>query len=121
MQRRMLLLPLVWAAFGIGEVYALRYLFGDIVNITPTVANDKPIGGSVLPVLFFNSAVLLTAISLSLYAVGMWKVDLSTRRTRMNIGALAILLVSGFLLWHTPIALFTALVSLGYFLAVNVE
>ena len=121
MHRRMLLLPLVWAAFGIGEVLALKFLFGSIVNIAPTVANDKPIGGSVLPVLFFNSAILLAVLSVSLYAVGIWKVDLSTRRSRMDIGVLAVLLLSGLLLWYTPVALFTALVSLGYFLAVNIE
>ncbi len=121
MERRILLLPLVWAVFGVGEVIALRYLFGDIINIAPTASNDKPIGGSVLPVLFFNSAVLLAIIGVSLYAVGIWRVNLGTRRSRMDIGALAVLFASGFLVWYTPIAMFSAIISLGYFLAVNIE
>jgi hypothetical protein len=112
---------LVWAAFGLGEVFALRYLLGYIVNIVPTAANDKPIGGSVLPVLFFNSAVLLAIIGVSLYAVGIWRVDLSTKKSRMDIGALVVLFTSGFLLWHTALAVFPGLVSLGYLLAVNIE
>ncbi len=121
LQRRILLLPLAWGAFGVGEVYLLSYLFGDIVNIAATAPNDKPIGGSVLPVLFSNTAVLLAIIAVSLYAVGFWRVDLSTRKSRMDVGALAVLLVSGFLLWYTAIAVFPVIVSLGYLIAVNIE
>ncbi len=121
MEKRLLILPLTWAAFGIGEVYALRYLFGNIVSSVPFGPNDKPIGGSVLNVLFFNSAVLLGLIGISLYSLGFWKIDLSSRKSRADILALSVLMGSGFLLWYTPVALFTAVVALVYFLAVSLE
>ncbi len=121
MEKRLLILPVAWAVFGVGEVYALRYLFGDIVNSAPFTPNDKPIGGSVLNVLFFNSAVLLGLIGISLYSLGYWKIDFSSRKSRADVLALSVLMGSGFLLWYTPIALFTAIVSLVYFLAVSLE
>ncbi len=108
-------------AFGIGEVYALRYLFGDIVNHVPFTPNDKPIGGSVLNVLFFQVSVLLGLFAITLYSVGFWKVDFSSRKSRADILALSVLLGSGFLLWYTALALFTAVVALVYFLAVSLE
>jgi len=121
LEKRLLILPLAWASFGIGEVYALRYLFGDIINSVPFIPNDKPIGGSVLNVLFFNSAVLLGLIGISLYALGFWKIDFSSRKSKADVLALSVLMVSGFLLWYTPVALFAALVALVYFLAVSLE
>lgn len=121
LQKRLLIFPVVWLAFGLGEVFALTYLFGSIADIAPTSSNDKPIGGSVLPVLFFNIAILASVISLSLYSLGLWSIDLSNRKTRIDLVALSILFLSGFLLWYSPIALFPGIVSLVYFLAVNVE
>ena len=121
MQKRLLLLPFAWLAFGIGEVFSLKYLFGNIASIAPTSPNDKPIGGSVLPVLFFNVAVLLGVLATSLYSLGVWKFDLAERKTRMDLIALGVLVTGGFLLWYSPIALFASLASLVYFLVVNVE
>jgi len=66
LQRRILLLPLIWGLFGIGDVLALTYLYGPILGSIPFPANDKPIGGSYLPVLFFNFAALMAVIGLSL-------------------------------------------------------
>ena len=50
MQKRILMLPLIWGVFGVGEVLGLTYLFGPIVNVQYP-QNDKPIGGSYLPAL----------------------------------------------------------------------
>ncbi len=121
MQKRILALPLVWAAFGIGEVLALNYLFGPIVNDLPYASNDKPIGGSYLPVLFFNVAALFAMFGLSLWSLGFWNIDLSSRKTRIDFAALAVVLVSGVLLFYTPIAFFTVIVALIYLLAVNID
>ena len=114
-------MPLVWAAFGIGEVLALNYLFGPIVNDLPYASNDKPIGGSYLPVLFFNVAALFAMFGLSLWSLGFWNIDLSSRKTRIDFAALAVVLVSGVLLFYTPIAFFTVIVALIYLLAVNID
>ncbi len=121
MQKRLLLLPLVWLGFGIGEVLSLKLLFGGIAGIAPASPNDKPIGGSVLPVLFFNIAVLLGVVAISLYSLGIWNLNLADRKTRMDLIALAVLVVSGFFIWYNPIALFSSLASLIYFLAVGLE
>ena len=121
MQKRLLALPLVWAAFGIGEVLALNYLLGPIVNNLPYGPNDKPIGGSYLPVLFFNVAALFVMFGLSLWALGIWNIDLSSRKTRTDFAALGVLLVAGLLVFYTPIAFFAVIVSLIYLLAVNID
>ena len=121
LHKRLLLLPLVWLVFGTGEVLSLKYLSGGIASIAPTSPNDKPIGGSVLPVLFFNVAVLLGVIAISLYSLGVWHIDLTERKTRTDLIALGVLISSGFLLWYNPVALFAMLASLVYFLAVSVE
>jgi len=121
LEKRLLVLPVAWAAFGIGEVYALRYLFGDIINSVPFTPNDKPIGGSVLNVLFFNVAFVLGLMGISLYSLGFWKIDLSSRKGKADVLALSVLVGSGFLLWYTPVALFSAIVALVYFLAVSLE
>ncbi len=112
---------MAWAAFGIGEVYALRYLFGNIINSAPFNPNDKPIGGSVLNVLFFNVAFVLGLMGVSFYSLGFWKIDLSSRKDRADVLALSVLVGSGFLLWYTPVMLFSAIVALVYFLAVSLE
>lgn len=121
MQKRIMLLPLVWAAYGIGEVVALTYLFGPIVNSIPFISNDKPIGGSYLPVLFFNFAALLGMIGLSLYALGIVDIDMSSKKTRNEFVAVGILAVSGILLFYVPIFFFVSIADLVYILAVAID
>ena len=121
MQKRLLLLPVILGSFGIGEVLVLNYFFGPILSNFPYAPNDKPIGGSYLPALFFNAATLLGVFALSLYALGIWNIDLSNRKTRIDLIALGVLLVSGTLIFTTPIALFPIIVVLLYFLATNIE
>jgi hypothetical protein len=121
LQRRILLLPLVWGAFGIGEVVALNYLFGPVVSNIPFPANDKPIGGSYLPVLFFNFAALVAVIGFSLYTLGIWNIDFSNRKVRTDITALGIMFASGILVFYYAIFLFPLAGALVYFLATNIE
>jgi uncharacterized membrane protein YvlD (DUF360 family) len=121
MQKRLLVLPVTWIVFGLVEVIGLRFLFGSIADIAPASTNDKPIGGSVLPVLFFNVGILSLVIAASLFSLGVWRIDLAQRKTKIDLIALAVLFLSGFLLWYSPIALFPGLASLVYFLSVNVE
>ena len=121
MQRRMLLLPLVWAAYGIGEVLILNFLFGPVVNNIPFGSDDKPIGGSYLPVLFFNFAALLGMIGLSLYALGIVNIDLSSKKTRNEFIAVGILAVSGIGLFYIPLLFFVSIVTLVYLLAVIID
>ena len=121
MQKRLLLLPLIWGAFGIGDVFVLNYFFGPILSNFPYSPNDKPIGGSYLPALFFNTATLLGVFALSLYALGIWNVDLSNRKTRIDLVALGVLLASGLLIFTTGLALFPIIVVLLYFMATNIE
>jgi hypothetical protein len=121
MQKRILMLPLIWGVFGIGEVLGLTYIFGPIVNIIPFPPNDKPIGGSYLPALFFNVAAMLALLGLSLYAVGIWNIDLSNRKTRTDLVALGAMFVSGFLVFYYAIFLFPLVVALVYFLATNID
>lgn len=121
MQKRLLLLPIIWGAYGIGEVVILNYLFGPILNNLPYIANDKPIGGSYFPALFFNIAALLAMIGLSLWAVGFVEIDWNNPKVQRQIGALAVLCGSGFLVFYVPIFLAPLAVSLFYLLAVNIE
>ncbi len=121
LQRRILLLPLIWGAFGIGEVLALNYLYGPIVSIIPFPANDKPIGGSYLPVLFFNFAALIALLGFSLYSLGIWNVDLSSRKVRTDFVALGVMFASGILVFYYAIFLFPLAAALVYFLATNIE
>ncbi len=121
MQRRLLLLPFIWAAYGIGEVLVLTFLFGPIINSIPFFGNDKPIGGSYLPVLFFNFAALLGMIGLSLYALGIVNIDLSTKKTRNEFLAVGVLAVSGLLLFYVPIFFFVSIATLVYLLAVAID
>jgi GT2 family glycosyltransferase len=121
LEKRLLLLPITWAAFGLGEVFGLRFLLGPILNIVPTIANDKPIGGSIFPVLFFNVAAVLVVLGVSLYSLGIWKVDLSGRKERADLGALAVLFVGGGLLWYVPVAIFFVVAAIIYLLATNIE
>lgn len=121
MQRRVLILPIAWVLYGLGEVFALGYLLGPIADIAPIGANDKPIGGSVLPVLFFNASAILGIVLVTLFVVGFWKPDLSSRRSRIELGAVAVVLGSGFMLWYNAVFLFTAVGGVVALLAVNIE
>ena len=121
MQKRILALPLVWGVFGIGEVLALNYLFGSVASGIPYPQNDKPIGGSYLPVLFFNVAALIAVLGFSLYSLGIWDIDFSDRKVRTDIAALGVMFASGMLVFYYAIFLFPLAVSLVYFLATNIE
>lgn len=121
LDRRLLFLPVIWGVYGIAEVLGLAYLFGPIINNVPYVNNDKPIGGSVLPVLFFNVIALLVVVSLSLYSLGLWNIDLSSRRSKAEIVALGTLLFSGLLVWYYPVFLFGIVVALVYLLAEHIN
>ncbi len=121
LQRRILLLPLIWGAYGIGEVLILTYLYGPLVNSIPYPANDKPIGGSYLPVLFFNFAALAALLGFSLYSLGVWDIDLSSRKVRTDLVALGVMFASGIMVFYYAIFLFPLAVALVYFLATNIE
>ncbi len=121
MERRLFLLPVAWVALGLGEVYGLRFLLGPIANIAPTLSNDKPIGGSIFPVLFFNVAAVLGVLAVSLYSLGVWNVDLSRRKDKADLGALLVLVTGGLLLWYVPLAFFFVVGAIVYLLAVNIE
>ena len=121
MEKRLLLLPFAWAVFGLGEVFGLRFLLGPLVNIVPTIPNDKPIGGSILPVLFFNVAAVLGVLALSLYSLGIWNIDLSKRKDKADLGALVVLVTGGLLLWYVPLSFFFVVAAIVYLLAVNIE
>jgi len=121
LQKRALLLPLVWGVFGLGEVAGLTYLYGPIATNLPLPSNDKPIGGSYLPVLFFNFAALVAVIGLSLYSLGIWNIDFSSRKVRTDFVALGIMLASGVLVFYYAIFLFPLAIALVYFLATNVD
>ena len=121
MQKRILLLPLVWGIFGISDVVVVNLLFGPVVNSLPYPPNDKPIGGSFLPVLGFNVIAMLIVIGLSLYSLGIWNVDWTNRRTRIEFVAVGVLFGSLMALFYFPIFLFSAVGALVYLLAVNID
>jgi hypothetical protein len=121
LEKRVFLLPLAWVVFGLGEVYGLRFLLGPIINIAPTISNDKPIGGSIFPVLFFNVAAILGVLAVSLYSLGIWSIDLSRRKDKADLGALLVLVTAGLLLWYVPLGFFFVVASIVYLLAVNIE
>ncbi len=121
MEKRLFLLPLAWVVFGLGEVYGLRFLLGPIINVAPTIPNDKPIWGSVFPVLFFQVAAVLGVLALSLYSLSIWNFDLSRRKDKADLGALVVLITGGLLLWYVPLAFFVVVASIVYLLAVNIE
>lgn len=121
MQKRILLLPLIWGAFGLSEVVAVNYLLGSLVNNLPYPTNDKPIGGAYLPVLGFNAIALIIVIGLSLYSVGIWNFDWTNRQTRIEFVALGVLFGSVVAVFYYPIFLFSAVVALIYLLASNID
>lgn len=115
------MLPLIWGIFGLGEVAGLTYLYGPIATNLPLPSNDKPIGGAYLPVLFFNFAALAAVIGLSLYSLGIWNIDFSSRKVRTDFVALGVMLASGVLVFYYAIFLFPLAIALVYFLATNVD
>lgn len=124
MQKRILLLPIIWGAYGIGEVLALNYFFGPIIADLASFnypVNDKPIGGAYLPALFFNVTALLAMLGFSLWAVGMWEVDFSSPKFRRDIIALGVMVGSGMLIFTSAIFLFPLMATVVYFLATNID
>jgi hypothetical protein len=121
--RRILFLPLIWGAYGIGQVVVLTYLFGPIINNVPFTSNDKPIGGAVLPVLAFESIALLLVIAFSLYSIGYWQFDFTNRRSNIELIAFAALLIGGLLLWTPGIVVGVVLLvgSLIYLMATHID
>src|SRR5205807_10195299 len=122
MQKRLFLLPRVWGADGIGEVLVLNYLFGPVASARASYpGNDKPIGGSYLPVLFFNFGTLIALIGFSLYSLGIWDVDLSNRKVKTDIATLGVMFVSGVIIFSFALFLFSLTVALVYFLVTNID
>ncbi len=121
MQKRILLLPVIWGVFGIGLVEGLTFIFGPILNHIPYAIDDKPIGGSYLPALFFVTASLIAVIAFSLYSLGVWEVNLSDRKTRIDLSALGIMTISGLLIFTSALFLAPLIVTLVYFMATNIE
>lgn len=121
MQKRILLLPLIWGVFGLSEVVAVNFLLGPVVNDLPYGANDKPIGGSYLPVLAFNVIGIFVVIGLSLYSLGIWNVDWANRKTRIDFVALGVLFGSLIGVFYYGVLLFPAVVALVYLLASNID
>ena len=125
LQKRVLILPIIWGAYGIGTLFALTYLLGPIVNDLADIfhyqGNDKPIGGSYLPALAFNAAGLLVMIGFSLWALGIWDFNLGNPKAKRDILALSVLFSSLFLVFYSAIFLFPLIAALVYFLATNIE
>jgi hypothetical protein len=121
MQKRILLLPLIWGAFGLSEVVVVTYLLGSVLNSLPYGANDKPIGGSYLPVLAFNVIGIFIVLGLSLYSLGVWNIDWTNRKTRVEFVAIGVLFGSVMGVFYYPIFLFSAVVALVYLLASNID
>jgi predicted membrane channel-forming protein YqfA (hemolysin III family) len=121
LQKRVLLLPIIWGAYGLGEVFGLSYIFGPILSNIPYISNDKPIAGSYLPALFFNVTALLVMIAFSLYALGVWNIDLTNPKSQRDLGALIVMLISGVLIFTNALFLFPLVGSLVYFLATNID
>jgi hypothetical protein len=121
LQRRLLILPVVWALYGLLLVYGIQYLLGTIPENLPYPTNDKPIGGSALPVLFFNVTAILGVVLVTLYSTGFWKPNLSSRRSKIELGSVGVLLFSGFMLWYNGVFLFPAMASVVVLMATNLE
>ena len=116
-----MLLPVIWGAFGIGEVLFLQYLLNPITSTFPTGSNDKPIGGSLLPFLFLSTAMVLIVLGVSLYSIGYWEPNFKTKKAKIDLTVLSILIISGLLIFYTPFALFPLVLAGLYLLAVNIE
>src|SRR5260370_27087847 len=103
MQKRILFLPLIWGVFGISEVVLVNYLLGSVINSIPYSQNDKPIGGSYLPVLGFNVLALLVGLGLSLYSLGILNIDWTNRESRGEFGALGVRFGSLIAVFYYPL------------------
>ena len=121
MQKRVLLLPIIWGAYGLGEVYGLTYIFGSILQLLPFAQTDKPTSGAFLPALAFNVIALLAMIGSSLYVLGFWNIGVSSPKLRRDLVALGVLFGSLGLVFYLPIFVFSATVALVYLLATNIE
>jgi len=121
LERRLLILPIAWAIYGLLLVLGIQFLLGPIANNIPYNPNDKPIGGSVLPVLFFNVAAILGIITATLYSVGYWTPSLSSRQSKIELGAVGVFLASGFLAWYSGLFLFTGAAAIVTLMAVNIN
>jgi len=121
LERRVLILPVAWGLYGLLLFFGLQYLFGPIAQNVPYIPNDKPTGGSVLPVLFFNVAAILGIITITLYSVGFWTPNLSSRQAKIEFGMLGVFLASGFLAWYSGIFLFTGAAAIVALMAVNIS
>ena len=103
-----MLLPVIWGAFGIGEALSLQYLL-------------TPITGSLLPFLFLSTAMVLIVMGVSLYSIGFWEPNFKTKKAKVDLTVLSILIISGLLIFYTPFALFPLVLAGFYLLAVNIE
>ena len=121
MERRVLILPVAWGLYGLLLFFGLQYLFGPIAQNVPYIPNDKPTGGSVLPVLFFNVAAIMGIITITLYSVGFWTPNLSSRQAKIEFGMVCVFLASGFLAWYSGIFLFTGAAAIVALMAVNIS
>ncbi len=121
LERRILILPVAWALYGLLLVFGLQTLLGTIPQNLPYPPNDKPIGGSELPVLFFNATTIIAMVLLTLYSTGYWTPDLSSNRAKLELGSVAVLLLSGFMLWYYPVFVFTAVAAVVLLMATNLE
>src|SRR5262245_16563569 len=97
------MLPIAWALYGLVLVFGIQNLLGGIANNVPYAPNDKPIGGSDLPVLFFNVAAILGIVLVTLYGVGYWKPDLTSNKSKIEVGSVGAFVLSGFLVWYSPV------------------
>lgn len=116
-----MILPVAWGLYGLLLFFGLQYLFGPIAQIVPYGGNDKPIGGSVMPVLFFNVAAIMGIITITLYSTGFWTPNLSSRQAKIEFGMVGIFLASGFLAWYSGIFLFTGAAAIVGLMAININ
>lgn len=65
--------------------------------------------------------MLFALIAFSLYALGIWTVDLSNPKFKRDVTALGVMMVSGGLIFTSALFLFPLIISLLYFLATNVD
>src|SRR3989442_2071200 len=103
LERRLMLLPVIWGAFGIGEALSLQYLLSPIAPSLPVTSNDKPISGSLLPFLFLSTAMFLIELGLSLYSIGYLKPNFKTKNNMIVLTALPICRITGHIIIYTPL------------------
>ncbi len=74
-----------------------------------------------MPVLFFNASAIIGIILVTLYSVGFWKPDFTSRKSQVEFGSVVAVLLSGFMLWYNAVFLFSAVAGLVALLATNIE